>query len=203
MLSLLKSLVSKIYSIVKVPFFRTKRLFYHTSGLTKIHLGCGNVYLKGYINVDISPNSVADVVEDIVNIKNIFSKGSFDEILMIHSISYLRMWEAQEFFRDCTELLKKGGRLVLELPDIGKCAALISNSPENSEYEYLEGLRAVYAFDLTQIENKEDFTTYRFGWSGWYLKKELLRLGFSEVKVLDPETHEKRKWRDVRIEAIN
>ena len=166
-----------------------------------LHLGCGLEYWKGWVNIDISSSSVADVVMDFVELKHTFKRGTVDDIAMIHSISYLRLWEAQEFFKDAYFLLKPGGHFVLEFPDITKCALHILQN-ENNVDNYLEGVRAFYAFDLLQIKNKEKFNTYAFGWSAWHIKQELLSAGFSSVEIKDPETHNKLKWRDTRIESI-
>ena len=119
---------------------------------------------------------------------------------MIHSISYLNLWEANKFFNDAYDLLNIGGVLELEFPDIQKCSKIIVESSDDSYY--IEAVRAIYAFDLDQIKNKEIYRPYAFGWSGLYMKNVLLEIGFSQIDILEPETHEKRNWRDTRIIAV-
>ena len=55
-------------------------------------------------------------------------------------------------------------------------------------------------FDLGQIERKETFYTYTFGWSSWHLSEELNKIGFKSVVVSDGDLHN-YKWRDSRVEA--
>jgi hypothetical protein len=165
----------------------------------KLHLGCGTVYLKNYVNIDVSADSVADVVSDFREIYKLYPSGSVSEILLVHSISYLRLWEALDFFRDCFLLLKDDGLLILEFPDLEKCASLILES-KNDKNNYIEAVRGIYAFDLLQIQKKENFHTYAFGWSSWHIREELIKIGFKRVDCKEVFFHN-HKWRDTRVEA--
>lgn len=167
----------------------------------RIHLGCGSQHWDGWVNIDVSSNSAADIVLDFREIKNIFEIQTVEEIVMIHSVGYLRLWEARNLFHDIFSLLKIGGKYTMEFPDIVKCSTYLLKN-ENNIAEYLEGVRGIYAFDMNQIKNKEKFGTYLFGWSAWHIQKELHEAGFTSVKIKNPETHGQLFWRDTRIEAI-
>jgi hypothetical protein len=165
----------------------------------KLHLGCGHDYKHGWVNIDIDYSVRADIYSNFGNIKNYFKGNTVQIISMSHSISYLNLWEARSFFSDAHKLLLKDGKLDIEFPDIVKCAKIIVS--ESDIDAYLEGIRGVFAFDLDQIKNKEYFIPYSFGWSGWQIKEELLKTGFKDVQILEPETHGKRAWRDTRVVA--
>ena len=167
----------------------------------QLHLGCGQEHWDGWINLDIDVDSAADFVLNFRDVKKLFGECTVDKVAMVHSISYLRLWEARELFGDLHAILKNGGQLVLEFPDIAKCAGmLISN--EGSISEYLEAVRGIYAFGMDQIQRRESFTPYAFGWSAWHMKNELESVGFSTVNTRDPQTHGQIIWRDIRIEAF-
>lgn len=168
--------------------------------LLRLHLGCGTNHLAGWVNIDISENSKADRVMDFQTVKNHFKKQSVSEVMMIHSISYLRLWEARDFFLDIFSLLSDNGKLTLEFPDIVKCSKVIAG--ENKIENYLEAVRAFYAFDMGQIKNRDNYQPYAFGWSAWHITRELKKTGFSKIIVKDPQTHGPILWRDTRIEAI-
>ena len=171
-------------------------------GPLRLHLGCGNVHLDDWINIDVTDKSMADLVMDFKNIKNNFQPGSVREILMIHSISYLRLWEARDLFSDVFSLLEPNGRLILEFPDVIKCATAITTDNKLTVEHYLEAVRAFYAFDMEEIKEKAAYVPYAFGWSGWHISRELENIGFSNIAVSDPQTHNQRTWRDTRVEAI-
>jgi hypothetical protein len=49
--------------------------------MTKLNLGCGKDYREGYINLDISADVGADIVEDITRC-NPFRENTFDEVIV-------------------------------------------------------------------------------------------------------------------------
>jgi hypothetical protein len=174
--------------------------------LRKLHLGCGNIHLpwgEGYINIDISPNSAADMVFNIQKIGKYFRSGSVSEILIIHTISYLRLFDARHFLLACFNILETGGKLIAEFPDVVKCSEIIitNNNIEKDESQYIEGIRGLYAFDLAQIKNKIPYVPYAFGWSANHMKYELTKIGFKSVSISDGNMHE-RPQRDTRIVAL-
>ena len=165
----------------------------------KLHLGCGAEHLDGYVNIDADPDAAADLYLDFRYLYRVLAPESVAEVMMIHSLSYLNLWEARDLFRELYALLEPGGKLIIELPDITHCARKILEAGQSLP-DYLEGVRGFYAFGMDQVARREVYTPYAFGWSGWHLKEELERLGFREVTLLDAQTHE-RTWRDIRVEA--
>ena len=166
----------------------------------KLHLGCGEVHLDGYINIDATKSEKVDLCVDIRQIHTVFRPGSVTEVLMIHVLSYLNLWEARVFFRHVHQILEPGGRLIIETPDVAKCAHRLVASEGNNP-AYLEAVRGIYAFDMGQIESRETYTPYAFGWSAWHLTHELADAGFRDTRICEPQTHGPRPWRDIRVEA--
>ncbi len=188
-------------------FWRTRSIFKHShyrgeSGL-RLHLGCGAVRLDGYVNIDADRSARADLFLDFRDVPNFFARRAASEILMIHSIAYLNLWQARDLFSAFRSLLASSGKLVLETPDVERCATLLLEAGKSGHLtpQYLEGARGIFAFDLGQISRRLQFTPYAFGWSGWHLKQELEAAGFTEVRILEAQTH--HPWRDVRVEALN
>ena len=183
-------------------FIRSQKFKNYKSGQSelKLHLGCGQDYKEGWVNIDRSLLVKTDINSDFLNIKRYFDYGSVDVVSMMHSISYLSLWEARIFFGDVFQLLKEGGVLEMEFPDISKCGRILSGT-QNID-EYIEAVRGVFAFDLNQTINKEKYKPYAFGWSAWHIENELTKAGFTCVRILDPLTHGQRSWRDTRVEAV-
>jgi hypothetical protein len=165
----------------------------------KLNLGCGPMHLGDYINIDGDTRACADFYMDFDELGDAFASDSVKEILMIHSLSYLNLWQARNFFRVAYRLLRRGGELVIELPSIEKCATHLLAS-QGDLPAYLEGVRGIYAFDMTEISNQIPFTPYSFGWSAWHLEQELRVAGFDRFVIADPHFHD-QPWRDFRIEA--
>lgn len=195
---ILKQSLSK-YKYAALRLFRDKKKHSYIFPL-KLHLGCGYTYLQGWVNIDISANSVADVVCDFKYLNKLYINNSVSVIKIIHSISYLRLWETRDFFKMCFDLLKKDGCLILEFPDIVKCAKIIIENDGLDTIQYIEGIRGFYAFDLDEIEKKKKYIPYAFGWSANHIEQELIKIGFSNIKISDGNEHY-REWRDTRVEA--
>jgi hypothetical protein len=166
-----------------------------------LHLGCGNDYWPGWLNIDSSARADCDLRADFGELGRIFEPGSVAEIAMIHSLGYLNLWQARLLFTDAARVLVPGGAFVAEFPDLAKCAAHALSNLEN-RHEYLEAVRGLYAFDESYIAEETEYVPYAFGWSGEHLCAELLAAGFRQATVAPPVTHGPRLWRDTRVEGV-
>lgn len=166
----------------------------------RLHLGCGQEYWPGWVNIDADPGAQSDLCARFEDLDAVFAPGSVAEAVMIHSLSYLSLWQAREFFGVLHRLLQPGGTLVIELPDVDKCAASLLERRGDLD-AYLEALRGLFAFDLAWVAERRTYAPYAFGWSAWHLQEELRRAGFASVVSAAPRTHGAREWRDTRVEA--
>ena len=94
----------------------------------KLHLGCGNMYLKGYVNVDCFDMVVGDTSRagcryDVkANILTLpFKENTVSRILMIHVLEHFYRWETLSLIKDFYRVLKKHSLLYIEMPDLDKC----------------------------------------------------------------------------------
>jgi len=55
----------------------------------KLHLGCGNQILSGFLNVDLAPLPGVDVVHDLTQMPWPFHEGQFKEIIAVHLLEHL------------------------------------------------------------------------------------------------------------------
>jgi predicted SAM-dependent methyltransferase len=174
----------------------------------KLNLGSGVDYREGYVNIDSNPNVKNDICDDFINVRDVVDDGTVDEVLTIHSIGYLRLWQAKALFVDVFAILKPGGQFILEFPDIFKLASTIStryhdtarNIDHNTERD--AAIRAIYGFDANLQDSPGlTYNTYKYGWSDCSMAAELKVVGF-QVTVESPTTHGERIWRDSRIRAV-
>jgi len=166
----------------------------------KLHVGCGMVKLDGWVNIDSNPACSPDCVMDLRELGEHFQPGSISEILSVHSVNYLRLWEAQDFFASCFRMLRPGGELTIETPMFDKIAREFVSRRHDRDGE-IECVRAMFAFGLDDMAVRRGYEPYRFSWTESLIKAELGAAGFSRVKIADPLTHGRMKWRDSRIVA--
>jgi predicted SAM-dependent methyltransferase len=100
----------------------------------RLHLGCGEQYFDGYINIDYPPSEhnimqvKADVFANLLELD--FPPASVDEIRLHHVFEHFSRVTALAMLIRWHIWLKFGGRLHIETPDImGSAKTLLSNAP--------------------------------------------------------------------------
>ncbi len=91
----------------------------------KLHLGCGQRYLEGYVNIDyplsehsVQQKSVADRFDDLKELS--FEKGSIEEVRLHHVFEHFSRTTACAFLAGWNSWLAEGGSIRIEVPDFEK-----------------------------------------------------------------------------------
>jgi|SRR5882672_8643874 len=89
----------------------------------KLHLGCGQRYLDGYVNIDfpasehtVQVESVADRHADLLSLT--YPEGGIDEIRLHHVFEHFARHTACALAASWQSWLKNGGQLRIEVPDL-------------------------------------------------------------------------------------
>ena len=137
-----------------------------------LNLGSGAFPMTPAVNVD---RYTGDVQADLLDLP--FRDGVADAVYAIHVLEHFTPKQAIRFLRECYRVMKDHQRLVIEGPDIEKCASFYkSDGP---------GLaRALYG---DQDGKPED--AHRSGWWGDAVVDLCLRLGFQHPLLLPGERH--------------
>jgi SAM-dependent methyltransferase len=118
----------------------------------KLHLGCGTIFLKGYVNIDIDPKYLTnDAPPEILeqNITTIdkyykhdfcsgsgvcvadkkatidelpFDTGSCDEVVLIHVLEHVPSYKVSNVLNEINRVLKNMGTFILAVPDMKETA---------------------------------------------------------------------------------
>jgi len=95
--------------------------------LLKLNLGCGDMILDGYVNIDLY-SSYADVNHD-VRFLGIYEDNTVDEIYASHIIEHFDFNEGIAALKEWWRVLKPLGRIVIEAPDfLGLCHRFINSN---------------------------------------------------------------------------
>jgi hypothetical protein len=98
----------------------------------KLHLGCGQNYLNGYVNIDfpktkhtIQKNSVADRFEDIAKLS--FKKNQVEEVRLHHVFEHFRRPQILAMVACWNTWMVNEGKLHIEVPDLSRIARVFVN----------------------------------------------------------------------------
>lgn len=170
--------------------------------LVRLHLGCGpkHKHWDGFINCDVLPD--ADVVTDIKKLP--FPDEYADEIHAIHLFEHIAFWEVNKVLKEWRRVLKPGGKLVLEMPDMEKCFELFGNqnlkfvnkrTQERIPNHYI-ALAGIYGDPTEQRPEQR----HMWGWWPDSIVPTLDGAGFRNATCMEPKFH--HIHRDFRVEAI-
>lgn len=111
----------------------------------KLHIGCGNQKLSGFINVDVRPTEAADLVHSCIEFED-FPKEYFDLIYSHAFFEHLNATDELTCLKNLNPLLSNKGKIIfLGIPDfemIAKSYVEKSIGPENEKF----GLMQVYRY---------------------------------------------------------
>ncbi|RLI87421.1 MAG: hypothetical protein DRP01_01980 [Archaeoglobales archaeon] len=106
-----------------------------------LYLGCGldkkeSTPEEEWVNVDIRPEVEPDLVWDMEKTPYPFRDGEFDLVLLKDSLEHVGFHRVDEVTREVKRILKPGGRLVIQCPDLEAIAVKVILDPKlGSDYK--------------------------------------------------------------------
>ena len=100
------------------------------SDAKRLHLGCGNIRLSGFCNVDILVTPAVDVVSDISKLDN-FANNSIEQIYACHVLEHFSHDEAVKVLRRWYDVLAPNGELRISVPDIDRIVKIYHDNWEH------------------------------------------------------------------------
>jgi predicted SAM-dependent methyltransferase len=168
----------------------------------RVNFACGKQTWDGWYCVDAQQHSKASRPVDLLHAFRFDGKTLLnslpiydqqaDEVHAYHFIEHVYAWEAPAVIREFRRILKPGGRLVLELPNLEKaCKNLLQKTTDQYSMWPLYG----------DPGTMDPFMCHRWGYTPKTITALLKGAGFKRIAVLPPQTHGARKNRDMRVEA--
>jgi len=164
----------------------------------KINLGCGKKYWDDYINVDANPDVNPDIITDFTQ-ELPFENDYADEIIAIHLIEHIDKLKIDNIIQDWFRVLKPGGKLIIECPDLEKIAHHILNREFRENEPKLWETFTIQGIFGEQTENMLTIDRHMWGYTPDTMADLLLRNNFKDVMCMPAQWH--RPQRDMRFEA--
>lgn len=168
----------------------------------KLNVGCGGRKIPGFVGVDAVKRPAAEIIAPAGAIP--LPDKSCQEIMAIHLFEHLLPWEAEGVLKEWHRLLKPGGKLVLEMPDLKKCCENVLKLLNGEVIMAGKDPRQAGLWGLYGDDRLEDvYMLHRWGYTFQTIKPMLERVGFQKIKEHATIYHPiGRDVRDFRVEAI-
>lgn len=167
----------RITGVRRLFLKRKLNILYRHTKQAQLHVGCGDDYLSGFINVDVDPCSRADLIlgEDDYSI---IPTSSVERIESYHFLEHLTYAQARRYLRHFFRVLKPGGSTVIEMPNLAIC---IENIGKHYDPKGIDlAMVGIYGYP-PDIEKYGVPLMHKWGWTKEALVDELSLLGFENV----------------------
>lgn len=167
-------------------------------GKIRLNLGCGDKLLKGCLNVDIAADRKGVKPDLECDLRKVPLPTNYaDEIYSVHVIEHFYYWEVEEVLNEWIRLLKAGGKLIVECPNLEEAARELLAHPESAGAPGKGGQRTMWIF-YGDPGWKDPLMIHRWGYTPRSLKELLEKVGLQNVRQ-EKAMFKKREPRDMRI----
>jgi SAM-dependent methyltransferase len=173
----------------------------YESSTIRLNLGCGDKILPGYINVDVVESRAGkkpDVICDLHHLSE-FPSDFADEILAVHVIEHFWQWEVIDILKEWARVLKPGGKMILECPNLISAAEEFLKNPDIAALGGQQGQRSMWVF-YGDPGWRDPLMIHRWGYTPRSLAAIMNEAGLTELKQ-EPAQFKLREPRDMRITA--
>lgn len=169
-----------VYYLLLFPSSKLLRPIYREhfrifrAGKDRAHIGSGQNYLPGFVNIDSNFQRRCDYLLD-VRAGLPFPDSSLAFLYSCHMLEHLHITESIALLRECCRVLKDGGYMRLTLPDFRFVLQILAGEEScvfPRSFSSLEGQAINHLFCDGQ---------HKYGYSREVLAEIALPLGFSKV----------------------
>ena len=169
------------------------------AAVIRLNLGCGDKSLPGYINVDVVDERAGNAPDVICDVRNlaVFADDYADEILTVHVIEHFYYWEVAAIVQEWVRVLKPGGVLVIECPNLLSACEAIINDPINATKPDQQGQRSMWAL-YGDPAWQDPLMCHRWLYTPQSLAALLSEVGLVNIRQA-PAEYKLREPRDMRL----
>lgn len=161
--------------------------YFSSSGdVKKLHIGCGDRVLSGWLNSDYYTKS-GNIIHLDATKAFPFKSQQFDYVFSEHMIEHISYLDGQNMLMEAFRVLKPGGKLRISTPDMSFLIDLYRTDRAKLQNEYIEHSTNKYIsyapfYDATfVINNYVRAWGHKFIYSEKVLRHSMEKAGFKEI----------------------
>jgi predicted SAM-dependent methyltransferase len=138
---------------------------------------------------------------DVFDLSKNFPENSVEEILASHLFEHVNPYKAVDLLKSWLKILKPGGKLIMELPNIEELCKNFVNADKQGRYGVLNGIYGAVNTQDTEDNSKGVITSpHLWGWYPEMMQDHLIWAGFSNI-IFGPEQIP-HPYKNFRVEAV-
>jgi predicted SAM-dependent methyltransferase len=159
-----------------------------TGGPVHLHLGCGEVNLPGYVNIDASPHAHVHFVRDVES-PRLWRENAVDLIYASHVLEHVSWTRVPAVLARWRAFLKPGGILRLSVPDF------------DALHDYYAATRDLaYIVPPLLGAHSDEHDLHRAVFTQRSLEGLLREAGFSQVRPWDADSLRYGDWSTFKLQ---
>lgn len=170
--------------------------------MIKLNLGCGDKILEGYVNVDVVNERAGKSPDVVCDIKKLdkFDSNYADEVMAIHVVEHFDRWDIVEILREWSRVLKPGGKMILECPNLESACKEFLKDPINHSKPNQNGQRTMWVF-YGDPSWRDPLMMHKWGYTPRSLAQVMHEAGLMDLKQ-EPAQYKLREPRDMRVTGL-
>jgi predicted SAM-dependent methyltransferase len=149
----------------------------------KLHLGCGNIHINGWCNVDVIKTGATDLILDIATLPGI-PENSVHSIYSCHVLEHFSTGSIPKILERWHSVMRAGGELRISVPDLDAITRIYQ---KNIDHFQVLGHQPWIALIYGGQKDQYDFhkTGFNFNWLSYLLKNA----GFNQIEEYPHAPH--------------
>jgi len=160
-----------------------------SDGKIRLNIGCGNMILKDWINVDLH-NPKADIKGDARKMP--FEDNYADYLWASHVIEHLHFYDGQTAIKEWKRVLKPGGTIAIETPNLIELCKYFLESNEITRIDLYNAF-----FSSGWEPGQAHLFLYTPTQLGWTMKE----IGFKNIRQTYAFRYIGQEFRNLRMEG--
>ncbi len=173
--------------------------------MRKIHLGCGNNILDGWLNTDLIPTGKRIRLD--VSKRYPFDDNTFDHAYSEHVIEHLPYQIGRTMISEAFRVLKPGGVIRISTPDLKFLIALYEDDKKDIHEQYIKWNAENFIGDEAPHDSISVFNNYVRDWGHVYiydvesLSRMFKEIGFTDIKAVKINESEHKHLQNLEHES--